>query len=147
MQHQGQHAAKRPQAHPHGKDDGPHQRLDGAHDVEDRPHHVVDGARDRVAPHQVAGSQEADRQGKDHAQHGGHKGQGHRLADLFQDQAQRLGRLQRAIGLVLLGADDVGLRLARFGQTGHRHGQRHLDRGPEPPFAIGDKVHAARHPR
>jgi hypothetical protein len=113
MQREGQHAAKGPQAHPHGKDNGPHQRLDGTHDVERGPHNIVDGAGDRTAPHQVAGSHEAYRQGKDHAQDGGQEGQGDRLANLFQYQAQGFGGLQGAIGLVLLGADDVGLGLAR----------------------------------
>ena len=121
MQPEGKRAGKGAQTHPHGENNRPHQRFDGADDVQRRAHHVIDGARHDVGVHQVAGGKETERDGKDNAEDRREEGQRNRLAHLLQDQRQRLGHHRRAKGPLLDGADGVGLCLPGSGALGHRH--------------------------
>ncbi len=136
---QRQRAGERAKADPHGEDDGPQQRLDGAHNVEDGPDDGVDGQREAVGPHQIARGQKADRYGEDDAQHGREKGQGQRLADLLHDQRQRLRRLQTPGGHGLNGADGMGQRLAGAGVRCQWHGLGHAQGGLEAAVGVGHK--------
>ncbi len=125
---QGQGPGEWTETHPHGENDGPQQRLDGADDVENGPHDIVDQHRDAVSAHQVAGGQEADRHSKYDAHDRGQEGQSDRLADLLDDQREGLRRLQPARRDALHGADGMGQRFAGGGLGGQGDGLGHEER-------------------